>query len=136
MTRLSRGRLAASIVFALVLLPGCGKPAVSGKVTLDGQPVDGGIISFLSEGPKEQANADIVGGSYQFAAGKGPVSGKHRVEILWNKKTGRKVPVPGDVGTTMEEKLQVIPAKYNTASTLTAEVKGGANTLDFTLTSK
>ncbi|MFO0928491.1 MAG: hypothetical protein U0736_15950 [Gemmataceae bacterium] len=134
MTRFSRGLAAAS--FILVLLSGCGKPSVSGTVTLDGKPVDGGVISFVADGTNKQANADIVGGKYDFGAKPGPTAGKNKVEILWNKKTGRKIPVPGDPGNMTDESVQAIPAQYNSASTLTADVKSGANKLDFTLTSR
>ena len=53
----------------------------------------------------------------------------------WKKPTGKKVPTPGDPGTTMDETAQVIPPQYNTQSKLTADIKSGSNTADFALTS-
>ena len=54
-----------------------------------------------------------------------------RVEIIVRKKTGRKIGTPGDMDVKMDEVLQIAPAKYNTSSTLTADVKAKANTIDF-----
>jgi hypothetical protein len=127
--------VALLVAAGFVLLPGCGARSATGTVSFDGTPVDGGVISFVPEGKAARANADIVGGKYTVASGT-LTTGKNRVEILWNKKTGRKIPVPGDPGTTTDETLQVIPEKFNKSSTLTADVKSGNNTIDFDLKSK
>ena len=132
-------RYGPALVAALALaLTGCSRPAVTGTVTFDGQPVDGGAISFIAEGvaPNQaaRAGAPIVGGKYAVPAGKGLTPGTYRVEIIWNKKTGAKVPVVGDEGTTTDATTQVIPARYNSQSTLKAEIKGGSTTLDYPLT--
>ena len=66
-------------------------------------------------------------------SGRGPAPGSYRVEIIWQKKTGRKVDTPGDPGVKMDETFQVIPAKYNTSSTETVTVKSGDNTFNFDL---
>jgi hypothetical protein len=117
----------------LALLPGCsGRAAVSGNVTCDGAPLDGGRITFIPEGGKAPvASGPIVGGKYSLSSGEGPVRGKHRVEIVWNKKTGKKVTVPGDVGNEMDETVQVIHADYNSGSTLSADVKSSGDRFDF-----
>ena len=59
--------------------------------------------------------------------------GKYKVEITWTKKTGKKVPAPGDPGNQIDETVQVIPQEYNKHTTLTAEVKAERNKIDFTL---
>lgn len=132
--------LACSLLLAAA---GCGGPdraAITGQVTLDGQPVDGGSIRFLPlEGPGTlAASAPIEGGKYSIPASSGPGIGPCRVEIRWLRPTGRQVEARGlpQPGATMEEKREAVPARYNTASELTAHAKSGRNTFDFALTSK
>jgi len=124
-----------ALAAALLVLPGCsGRAAVQGSVTLNGAPVDGGVIVFApAKGGSSQptVSADIVGGKYSLPAGKGPTPGSYRVSISWKKKTGKKVDTPGDSGNQMDEAVEVIPASYNSQSTQTAEVKSGENTFNF-----
>ncbi len=127
------------LTFALVGLTGCsGQYPVTGKVTLDGTPVDGGVISFT---PKEGGEAGgkatpkggpIVAGKYTQAL----PPGSYRVDINWPKKTGRKVGTPGDPEVLTDETSEAIPSIYNSASTLTADVKAGSTTFDYNLTSQ
>jgi hypothetical protein len=60
-----------------------------------------------------------------------PTAGSYKVRITWDKKTGKKVST-GDADSRDETK-QVLPAKFNTDSTLTAEVKASSPVLDFEL---
>jgi hypothetical protein len=121
----------ALVVFGL---SGCGKPGVSGRVTFDGQPVDGGAITFVQEGGvnAQRVGGQINDGKYNISTEKMP-PGKYKVEIVWNKKTGKQLPNPNDAGTMVDETKQVIPIKYNSNSELSAEIKSGANTADFEL---
>jgi hypothetical protein len=125
--------LAAALV--LLVLAGCsGRPAIEGTVTYAGQPVDGGSISFIPDNNRGTiASADIKAGKYAVPAGKGPGTGKCRVQIVWKKKTGRQVQTPGDAGNLIDETVQVIPANYNAQTTLSADLKSGGNTLNFDL---
>jgi len=126
--------LTLAVACSLLFLAGCGgRGAVSGNVTFNGEPVDGGTITFVPEGAGNRASAPIVNGKYEMPSKAGPSAGKNRVEILWNKKTGKKVGVAGDTGNLTDETFQVLPGNYNTNSVLTAEVKSGANTFDFKL---
>ena len=129
-------------VVAIALLAfaaGCSssdRSAVKGSVKFEGDSVDQGGVAFLPLGGgdgKEQVRAtgQIENGAYAFDDYRGPNPGKYRVELTWNKKTGRKV--PGEGGVMKDETVQVVPAKYNTASELVVEVKRGANTFDFDL---
>jgi hypothetical protein len=133
-------RALVALAAALLVLPGCAsRAAVEGTVTLDGAPVDGGTITFIpsgSDSKRVMVSADIVNGKYTLPAGKGPVPGTYRVEIIWNKKTGRQIETPGDTGVKMDETVPAIPAQFNTNSKLSAEVKSGANTKDFDLKSR
>jgi hypothetical protein len=128
--------------FAGRLIPSsrlCESGGRGGAVSFDGAPVDNGRITFVPSVASSKigpVSADIVGGKYTLPAGKGPVPGSYRVEIVWNKKTGKQVNTPGDAGVMMDETLQVIPAQFNTNSTLSAEIKSGTNAVNFDLKSR
>ncbi len=125
-------------VAALVLAAaGCGDAvAVSGKVTLDGVPVESGTVTFVPEDTSkgQGAGATITNGEYKIE-GVGPPPGSYRVEIKSQKKTGKKVVAgsPAPPGTMVDETVEAIPAKYNAKSELKAVLKSGANPLDFEL---
>jgi hypothetical protein len=124
---LIRGSVFAA--FATVLV-GCG-PAhvpVSGSVTVDGKPMDDGSIAFVPlDGSAEQVTVGghVANGTYSIDKTRGLSTGKYKVEIRWSKKTGKKVP-NGDGGTN-DVVVEGLPAKYNTSSELTAEIKSGPN---------
>lgn len=129
-------RLTLSLAFIVIV--GCGGPeraAVDGKVTLDGAPVDGGTISFISTDGQSASGAwgDIKAGSYSFSAGQGPVVGTYRVEIRWMRETGKMV---SGFGTQAPELASVIPERYSRMSELKAEIKPGRNEANFQLESK
>jgi hypothetical protein len=54
--------------------------------------------------------------------------GRHKVTIF--------TPPPETDGTGERAKVELVPAKYNTNSTLTQEIKPGSQTINFELTSK
>lgn len=88
---------------------------VTGGVMFDGQPLPGGAISFY---PADKTVAPQGGrirdGGFQVRCR----PGKYRVEILASRpKEGAKEQTPG-----MTPLEQYIPARYNDASTLEAEV--------------
>ena len=134
MTYSATRRAVAALALAAfpLLLSGCGGPSAGGTVTFNGAAVDDGAIIFTPEGDEStKASAKIVDGKFTIPAGL--KSGKNRVEITWHKKTGRQIDTPGDAGRKMDETVQVIPAQFNTASTLKEEVKSGENTFTFDL---
>lgn len=124
-----------AIVLPVVFLTGCGGSArIEGNVTLDGQPVDGGTIAFVSpDGQGGNAGGRIQGGKYAIETKLPP--GAYKVEINWMKSTGKQLPNKSDPGTTVDETKQVIPMEYNTQSKLTADIKSGSNTFNFELKS-
>jgi len=123
----------------MVLVAGCGsdegpeRAAVSGTVTVDGEPLAEGAISFLpaegTEGPT--AGGTIEAGKYDIPKANGVVVGKNRVQITGNRKTGRKVPDAGKPGSMREEVVSAISPEFNTKSKLVETVKSGDNTLNF-----
>ena len=120
---------------AMLLLTGCGssnRAGVTGLVTLDGKPLEGGVIGFFpakgNKGPT--AGAVITNGRYEINAAKGVPVGANRVNIKSMQKTGRKI--PGPRGET-DELANVVPPGYNTDSTLVCDIQPGSNELNFEL---
>ena len=72
-------------------------------------------------------------GGHNSGAERGTAPGKNRVEIYWNRKTGKKIPTPGDPGVQMDATKQLLPDKYNAKSELTADLTTGSNTVNFDL---
>lgn len=115
-----------------------GRKAVSGKVTLDGQPLAQGNIGFepLAKGGVTAGDV-IAGGSYSIPAAKGLPPGKYRVRINASEvgPAGSTDQAPGPTGLMPAKSL--IPAKYNKHSELVREVtETGPNQLDFELKSQ
>jgi hypothetical protein len=130
-------------LFLTLALPlaGCSDSApygeVEGEVALDGKPLAEGVVRFTPvNGNAGTASALIENG--RFAEKKVPVA-LHRVEIsspvlpkgVKSQKEMKRGTV--DEGAALEE---LIPRRYNSDSTLTADIKSGKNSLKFELTSK
>ena len=133
MNRKISTRLGLSLAFALMFTVGCGprEPAtyeVRGTVAWKGQPVPDGYVNFSPEGGQSvKVDAGkITDGAFVFRSTAGPKT----VEIWANReKPGQTNKVMG-----MREKEQYIPAKYNSQSTLKADVTPeGPNQFTFTL---
>jgi hypothetical protein len=121
---------------------GCGggdelpRQAVSGTVTLDGQPLAQGVIQFRPSSSQEPvpAGAEIKDGTFTIPRDQGPTPGNYRVFINSSGETKPLTPAE-----TSGEKMpgimpDLIPAKYNSKSTLTAKVEADkTNTFDFPL---
>jgi hypothetical protein len=132
----SRLLLLAAAALALV---GCSSDSdrsrVQGSVSYNGEPVDDGGIAFVPEGGGEsqvRTTGLIQDGRYDLDSKRGPYPGKYRVEIYWNKKTGRQL-ANRTKTAFRDERTQAIPPKYNEKTELVRDVKSGRNTLDFDL---
>ena len=124
----------------LALLMGCsGNPAdypdtspVTGTVLMDGEPLEGAQLRF-DPGGGVRPSSGVTDASGQYAMQysgtvDGAVPGSHRVEIT------KRVADPNDPDAGP---VNLVPKIYSgEESELTAEVKGGKNTIDFELTSK
>ena len=123
---------------------GCGRSqthvaAIGGEVKLDGQPLEeGSILLMPMEGTKgAAAGGEIMKGRYRLSGKAGPAVGWNRVEIRGLRKTGKMVPKSfPSRGELIEEYVEAIPPRFNSASTLKVEVKPGDNTANFETTSK
>jgi hypothetical protein len=123
-----------SSVICLLMLAGCsgGAPvpklnSVTGRVTLDGEPLAEAIVSFIPDkGPPSGAITDDEGKYVlKFKTGDvGAVAGEHTVTISTDLE-----------GTNRPEDERV-PEQYNKQTTLRVTVTEGQNEHDFDLHSK
>lgn len=123
-----------TVLLGAVALAGCsgGRSGVEGSVTYDGEPIPIGTISFLPTGETGiKCGGRIENGRYKVDADFGPMPGPHRVEIRWAKPTGQKY--KNEFGEVFDRTREGLPEKYHSNSTLTADIKSGANNLDFNL---
>lgn len=150
--------LCAAVACCLVgmLVVGCGPKgpelgAVTGKVTLDGTPVTNGLVTFVPVGGGRPATGKTdANGQYTLMGvdGKGALLGQHRVSITTVQQTAevlevrsdspeyakQAMPDPSDYDTA--KVVEPIPARYNTNTELTYEVKSGPNVIDLELKSE
>jgi hypothetical protein len=128
----------------LALLAGCGpdnplgRKALSGKVTLDGSPLDQGSIELhpMFQGGV-QSGGTISAGSYSIPAHEGVTPGKYRVSIIDFVPTPPLPPghMPGDI--LPPSPPHKVPADWNTKSQHTIEVKAeGPFEFDFPIETK
>lgn len=132
-------RLLLSVAVLALTGLGCSSASdrspVQGAVSYNGEPVDDGGIAFMPEGENAslfRATGEIRDGRYDLDSKRGPYPGKYRVEIYWNKKTGRQA--KSSSGATRDERKQAIAVKYNERTELNVEITPGRNTHDFNLT--
>jgi hypothetical protein len=128
---------------AAVAAAGCGaaqdphgRQPVSGTVTFQGTPLDAGTIEFLPPDPGKGLSARtlIRAGKYQVPREQGLPPGTYRVLITSPVGDEKAEPV-GPPGMKMPPLgSERIPARYNTQSKETVEVRAGEeNTFDFTI---
>ena len=122
---LARRTKLCGVLLVLASLAGCGGPSnvgrVTGKVTLDGQPLADAVVTFspVKEGGSSGIGKTDSTGAYalSYAAGiSGAEIGENRVTI-----------------TTITQGKERVPMEYNSKSTLKAEVKSGAQEFNWDL---
>ncbi len=130
-----------AVLLALGFIPfltGCGGPAssavpVSGTVTVDGQPVEGGLITFLSvDDATPAAGAPIQDGTFQAEV----EPGEKKVMILGTKVVGEEYILKGVPDSGTREKLETIThPNYNARhlTPLTATISGPSEDMNFDL---
>lgn len=141
---LSRFAALIAVILIVVVVAGCGsegKADVSGRVTLDGEPLAGGLIVFEpADRHGAPAGGTISDGNYLLNGAAGVPPGEKVVRITGVFKTGRRIEVgpPTPPGTMTDEVQEIpIPTIYNTNSSLKVNVsEGEANKHDFALKSK
>lgn len=127
------------VAVELVLLMGCGprtdRLAITGKVTLDGVPLDRGSIRFTSLGdqPLLVSGALIQDGRYNIPEEKGLRPGTYRVQINSPDLKAPPVMAPATPsGPGFSVPPERIPPEYNVDSKQTVEVTAdGDNSFAF-----
>ncbi len=157
--------LLAAVTGLVVSLSGCSGSsgslktvAVTGTVTLKGQPVEGAMVSFVPQSPDARAAFGSTNAAGRFSLttlqpGDGALAGLYNVTIAKSSVPAPAAAAPkGDptsfeamnaarqeyeksktAGDKPKEPADLLPVKYKTASTsgLAADVKAGS-TNDFT----
>ena len=128
------------LAIGLLWLQGCQKSnrlSVAGSVTLDGQPLEAGIIDFI---PSRQTNSptagcEIRGGKFAITPERGLLPGTFRVEISAMRPTGGHY-IESITKRPVEKLEQTLPARYNIDSHLQVTIEPGTdNHFDFPLES-
>lgn len=129
------GRL--SVALLAVVVGGCGGNdglgRVTGRITLDGQPLENAIVKFVPT---------VEGGSTSF--GRTDSNGEYSMEFS-RSQVGASLGVNEVVISTADQMAddndqivnvrERVPARYNANSQLTFDVQPGKNTADFQLES-
>jgi hypothetical protein len=116
---------------------GLNRQAISGTVTLDGQPLSSGNILFE---PRTNESGTAVGariqqGAFAISRQQGPVPGPYRVRIYSSSAT-QAPPADGQTERTPRPMVERLPRRYNTRSELNAVIVAGrANHHRFDLSS-
>ncbi len=139
-------RAAGLAALLLAVLPGCGdaglqRVAVQGNVTVDGQALKNGSITFIptegTVGPK--ASGQVADGTYELNKEDGPMIGKLRVEIRADQELAYELDDPEDFDAKAPRVLlkNPIPPQFNDRSTLIRETKKGeTNEFNFDIKTK
>lgn len=116
-------------VLLMLLIPllsyGCGnsnplgRQAVTGTITLDGQPLERGTIEFTPQGPGTASGATIENGQFFIPADKGLPPGDYLVRISAANDDAEPMDMPGESSKVAPE---LIPPEYNTESQQTFTV--------------
>jgi hypothetical protein len=146
-TSMNFHQLLALTTMIVGLVSGCSQPdgplrvTASGKVMLDGVPLNHGLIRFIpDQGPA--AATQIQEGTFVFSDDTGPVPGEHRVEIEATDYQGFEIDDEAAFSERAEKSSGLampknpVPAVYNVNSTLKESVsEQGQNRFMFELKS-
>lgn len=115
---------------------------VTGTVTLDGEPLAGATVSYnVARGTAGQGGTGTTDaqGKYEishFRAGKGVNPGEYTVTIS-KLVLSDGSPIPADAESIFNlDTKDLVPPKYNVATTLTTTVMPNAEPIDFALESR
>ncbi|MBX9680945.1 MAG: hypothetical protein K2X38_19490 [Gemmataceae bacterium] len=128
---------AASALCFSTFLTGCNdglpRASISGKVTLDGKPLEQGLIAFAPlDGKSGTGGGPIEKGVYKAEV---PL-GSFRVTISGTKTTGKKKVYDTPDSPMADVLEELVPPKYNRDSKLTQKIKGNQSDVHFDLTTK
>lgn len=134
-------QVCAALSLLAVLAAGCGPKGtdtvkVSGKVTMEGEPISMGTISFVAaDGNTPSGGGVIKDGAYTAQV----PPGEKVVLVIGNKHVGQEREFEDMPNSPMRDKYeQITPPSYNAAheTSLKASITGPKEGLDFALTKK
>lgn len=128
------------LVLSTLLILGCGQSSdrpetgeVSGVVTLDGDPLPEARVVFApTEGGQSSEATTDANGHYELVYRgdeMGAKVGEHKVYVSTFEEE-----YLDDTGKMIGGREELVPQQYNTNTTLTKEVKPGANDIPLELT--
>ncbi len=131
---LSLGVLLSAGLFFLTGCGSAGRHALQGTVTLDGQPVKTGTISFLPTAGTSgnSSGGEIKDGKFSIPAKVGLQTGEYRVTINARIATGKKVR-DAQTGQFFDE---MVSAHHKQTGKLTVTIPVEGNEVSFELTTK
>jgi len=128
-------------IACLTWVTGCGgggksgEVEVRGTVTVDGEPVERGSVTFLAADHGGAAGGGVINNG-EYVASVTP--GEKIVMVMGSKKVGEKLRLEGVPDSGMEEEFKTVThANYNAQrlTPLRANIEGRTNDLNFELTS-
>ncbi len=126
--------LLAAFALPLAAAGGCGGPPraeVKGAVSLDGKPVESGIIQFSpADGAGVTGASPIIGGRYEKLVSS---VGKMKVSILSTDVVGKRKRYDTPDSPVDEIVENRVPDEYNVKTKLEVDVDAGPNERNFDL---
>lgn len=126
------------MLLVVVVFVGCGDSKVArvtGKVTLDGDPLPNALVTFIPDaGGRPSYGRTNEDGEFELHYTRnedGAEIGTHQVTITTEREGDPDAEDPEKQKSVKEK----IPAKYNRKTELTAEVESGSNEFEFNLES-
>lgn len=133
--------LCAFVCGPVAFVAGCGgdslgRQAVSGKVNVNGAPLEKGTINFQPVEKGIGSGTQIQGGKYSIERKNGLPAGKYRVVI--NAPTPGSASAASDAppGEPLPPPQEFIPEEWNTKSEHTVDVGSGKNEHNFDIQAK
>lgn len=129
---------ALPVLCSISVVLGCGGPAstavpISGTVSVDGQPIEGGLITFISvDDTVPAAGAPIKNGAYSAEV----EPGEKKVMVLGSKVVGEELILSGVPDSGTRQKLETVThPNYNAKhlTPLTATISGPSEEMNFDL---
>jgi hypothetical protein len=136
-----RRAVLVAICASVILAVGCGgdslgRQPLSGKVSVNGAPLERGTVNFQPIDKGIGSGARIEGGKYAIARKDGLPAGKYRVVI--NAPTPGSAPAASDAppGEPPPPPQELIPEEWNTKSEHTIDISSGKNEHNFDVQTK
>ncbi len=135
-----KSTLSLLLVCGCAVLLGCGKSdvprgSVSGQVTIGGQPLQAGRVIFTPIAPTQGPATSVLveAGRYELPEHRGPIVGKHRVEVEAILDLGYAIDdeAAHALNAHKPKPVNPIPPEFGRRSQLVATIEADtANTFD------